>query len=345
MALKFPFSDAPGKNQLVDIHDDVKWLRSPLPLSLDHINCYLLRDGDGWAIVDTGMNVEVTRNHWLDIVETHLKGAPITKVFVTHQHPDHVGLAGWLCRTFEASLFMTETEYLCSRVYTTNSQSDPFWETDEYFESTNMSKDTRAGLRKSNSFNDSVSAMPPCFHRIKDLQSIRVGNYDWQAITTRGHAPEHLSLYCAELDLLISGDQVLPRITSNVSITSINPHDSPLTDWYLAHEKVESLVPDTVTVLPAHELPFIGLHERLKAVIEHHDERVEKLFELCETGQDAQALTTQLFERELDHFQNYLAVGECLAHLNMMIEQGRITRSLKGKVYLYQQSRQESSLN
>ena len=336
MSLVFPFPDAPQRNQTIDICPEVKWLRSPLPLTLDHINCYLIKDGDGWAIVDTGMNVEVTRKHWETIISTQLNNAPITKVIVTHQHPDHVGLAGWLCREHKAPLLMSESEYLCSRMYFSHGQADAYWEVEEFFSRSAMNKDTIKGLMESNNFYETVYELPPSFHRVKEGQLVTIGDHQWLAINTRGHSPEHLSLYCEALDIYISGDQVLPKITSNVSITSVFPESSPLADWYEAHERIPTIVPDSVLVLPAHEKPFKGLHYRLADVIAHHEERLDKLMALCQEPLNAQQLTIKLFERELDAFQNYLAVGECLAHVHFLLDQGKINRSLVDGVYYYQ---------
>lgn len=336
MALVFPFEEAPQKYQAVDICPEVKWIRSPLPLTLDHINCYLIKDGDGWAVVDTGMNVEITRQHWGRIIAEQLNNAPITKVIVTHQHPDHVGLAGWLCREHKAKLYMSQGEYLCSRMYFSHGQAESYWEVDEFFARSAMSELTVKGLVESNNFYETVFELPPSFHKIRDEQKITIGDHQWIAINTSGHAPEHVSLYCPTLDLYISGDQVLPRITSNVSITSVFPDSSPLCDWYDAHEKIPTVVPDSVLVLPAHEKPFKGLHQRLKDVIAHHDERLDKVLTLCHQPQNAQELTIKLFERELDAFQNYLAVGECLAHLHYLMERDQINRSLVDGLYLYQ---------
>ena len=331
----FPFATPPSDNEIVEIAPGVKWLRSPLPLSLDHINCYLLKDGDGWCVVDTGMNSKPARDNWLGVVEQHCDNLPIKRVIVTHQHPDHVGLAGWLCASFRARLLMSEQEYLCSRVYLNYGQADSSWEVEEFFKRSAMSSHTLDGLTTSNNFYDSVSALPGSYHQLKDAQLLSIGDHEWEVIITRGHAQAHVSLYCQALDLYISGDQVLPRITSNVSVISSAPESSPLTDWYEAHEIVAQRVPDTVLVLPAHELPFYGVQQRLRDVIDHHEERLERIVAICDTPKNAQVITNLLFEKEFDSFQNYLAVGECLAHIHRLMEQGKITRTLESDVYLY----------
>lgn len=342
MSLHYPFQQPPGQGEVVDITPDVKWLRSPLPLSLNHINCYLLRDnspqGSGWCVLDTGMNGDEARQQWLDVIEGQLNGEPITRVIVTHHHPDHVGLAGWLCDHHRVSLYMTEAEYFYTRTLNSDTQQEHYWEAAQYFDRTGISKDDRNALLVNKHYNHLVSSVPTCFRRVKDGDTLTIGAHQWEAITTRGHSPEHLSLYCRELDILISGDQVLPEITSNVSVTPTQSTDNPLQDWIAAHTKIEQRVPDSVLILPAHQLPFKGLHQRLRAVVAHHEERLDAILALLTEPKSAQQITRELFDKSLESFQNFLAVGEVVAHLHYLLEQGRAKRELIGHMYYYEPS-------
>ena len=343
MSLRYPFQQPPGKGEAVTITPDLKWLRSPLPLSLNHINCYLLRDegpqGEpGWCILDTGMNGEAAKQQWLDVIESQLDGDPITRVIVTHHHPDHVGLAGWLCDNYQVPLYTTETEYFYTRAFNAEQRAQPYWEVKRYFDQTGISETDRQALLANQDYNHLVSGVPSAFHRIKDGDHIQIGRYSWEAITTRGHAPEHLCLYCREQDILISGDQVLPGITSNVSVTPTQPLANPLQYWMQAHAIMAARVPDSVLILPAHQLPFYGLHERLSAVVDHHNERLDALLALMQPPKTAQQLTRELFDKSLDSFQNFLAVGEVVAPLYYLMEQGRAKRELTGQVYYYEPS-------
>lgn len=344
MSLSFPFSQPPGSGDVVEITPDVKWLRSPLPMSLDHINCYLLRDTEkdgvqGWCVVDAGMNGDAARQQWLDVIEGQLPGERISRVIATHHHPDHVGLVGWLCDQFQVPLFMTEGEYfhtVAFNAFNSVSREQPYWEEQQYFDRTGISEADRKVLLANQDYNHLVSPVPSSFHRLRDGMRVKIGCHQWQVITTRGHAPEHLCLYCAEQGILISGDQVLPGITSNVSVSPTQPDDNPLRDWIDAHETVRQRVPDTVLVLPAHQMPFYGLHQRLTAVVDHHRERLDALVDLMSPPKTAQQLTKELFKRELEAFQNFLAVGEVVAHLHYLLEQGLIRRELRGDVYYYE---------
>lgn len=335
MTLQYPFSEPPGKGSAVAIDNDIKWLRTPLPLSLNHINCYLLRDGDGWAVVDTGMNSEAARAQWLAVIDNELQGAPLTRVFVTHHHPDHVGLAGWLCDRFQIPLWMSESEYFHTCAFNAPRRMRPYWQVEQYFLQAGMSLESQQSLYANDDYNHMVSEVPASYHRLTDQQTICIGGRDWIAITSRGHAPEHLSLYCPQLNIYLSGDQLLPKITSNVSVSPTVPDADPLGDWLLAHERLPRLLPDDALVLPAHQLPFKGVHTRLRQVVEHHEQRMDRLQQLCAIPQTAQQLTVKLFERQLDAFQNFLAVGECLAHLHRLLLLGRVQRTLQNGVHYF----------
>lgn len=336
MSLFYPLERPPGKAEIVDITPDIKWLRSPLPLSLNHINCYLLRDDNGWCVLDTGMNGDAAKQQWLDVLEANLKGESISRVIVTHHHPDHVGLAGWLCDNYQVPLYMTETEYLYTRTLNAETRSQPYWEVTRYFNQTGISQTDRNALLANEDYNHLVSSMPTAFHRLKDGDIITIGPHQWEAITTRGHAPEHLCLYCREQDILISGDQVLPEITSNVSVSPMLPEDNPLQYWLEAHNIMASRVPDSVLVLPAHQLPFKGLHARLQAVVEHHHERMQAIVNLLDQPKTAQEITGELFNKVLESFQNFLAVGEVVAHLHYLLKAGTVKRELVGLMYYYE---------
>lgn len=344
-SLDYPFTNAPGEaTYTVVLQSDanqralIKWLRSPLPMSLNHINCYLLRDGDGWCAVDTGMNGEASKKHWLNIIEGELEGLPISRVIVTHHHPDHVGLAGWLCDSHQAPLYMSEKEYFYTLAFNAPIRKQPYWEVETYFNRCGISQSDRKALLADQDYNHLVTEVPSSLHQLSDGGHLQIGDHQWEIISTRGHCPEHICLYCKQLDILISGDQVLPKITSNVSVSPSIPNDNPLKNWLEAHDIVKERVPDSVLVLPAHQLPFKGLHKRLQQVVEHHEHRLDELEKLCIKPHTAQELTYELFDRKLEPFQNFLAVGECIAHLHYLMYQNRIEQTQEGEHFIYRQA-------
>lgn len=329
-SLTYPFDDLPAAGTTRVIAPGIKWLQMPLPFALDHINLYLLEDGDGWVLVDTGIRGDKTRDFWLQIFDNELDRKPITRVIATHMHPDHLGQAGWLCRHFNAPLLMSRTEYFYARTFSNENARVLPPEAIQFYERGGIPEPILAEIRSRGwgGFSNNVEPLPIGYHRLIDNQVLTIGGRQWRVVTGSGHSPEHVCLYCDELDVLISGDQVLPRITSNVSVNANEPEEDPLHYWLDSHHKFLSLLPDTAFVLPSHNRPFYGLHARLLYLIEHHEDRMLACEEKCVTPQTAHDLLPVMFSRELDSFQIMLALGECIAHLHCLMGRGRLERFL-----------------
>jgi glyoxylase-like metal-dependent hydrolase (beta-lactamase superfamily II) len=327
--VRYPIETPPAPGKTIEVAPGVRWLQMPLPFSLNHINLYLIEDGDGWAIVDTGIRDEGVQETWEEIFANEMDGKPVTKVIVTHMHPDHIGNAGWLCRRWDVELFISRTEFYHSR--------GVMAEQDRGFSEVAMRFYHRSGLDQkvmdeirdagTGNYKRTTELLPFGYRRLLDGDTLRLGDRDWEVITGSGHSPEHVCLYARDLDVLISGDQVLPRITSNVSVHPMEPEENPMKFWIASHHKFKGL-PSTAYVLPAHNRPFYGLHDRLDYLIHHHEDRMEALEEACMEGQIAVDLLPVLFERELDSFQMMLAIGECYAHLHCLMDRGRMERTI-----------------
>ncbi len=335
--LSYPWDELPPAGTTSEVAPGVRWLQMPLPFALDHINLYLIDDGDSWAIVDTGIRGDETRGYWEQIIANELDGKPIGKVIVTHMHPDHVGQAGWLSRHFNAEFWMSRGEYYYARAIE-GSSSDEFQDAAiDFFRMGGLPQKTLDHIRKSRwgNYHKSVEPIPIGYRRLIDGDALTIGGNEWRIVTGSGHSPEHACLYCEELGLLISGDQVLPRITSNVSVNPNEPEENPLKFWLASHEKFMGL-PDTVLVLPSHNKPFFGLHARLQYLIDHHEDRMLAVEEECTTAKTAYELLPVMFERELDDFQMTLALGECLSHLHLLMDRGRLSREMSADgIYRY----------
>ena len=169
--------------------------------------------------------------------------------------------------------------------------------------------------------------MPTGYERLVDGQILTIGQHDWRVVVGSGHSPEHVCLYCAALKIMISGDQILPIITSNVSVHPTEPNANPLKDWMESHDRFLATPADTL-VLPAHNLPFYGVRERLRGLISHHDDRMLAIEEACVEPQMAKDLLPVLFARELDARQMMMALGEAIAHLHLLMHRNRIDRTL-----------------
>jgi glyoxylase-like metal-dependent hydrolase (beta-lactamase superfamily II) len=324
--LRFPIDTPPSLGETRLIAPGILWLRMPLPFALDHINLWLLEDGAGWTIVDAGYALPETRAAWERIFAADLGGRPVVRVIVTHYHPDHVGLAGWLCDRWRAPLWITEKEWLYARVM--SRPSDDFGPSRREFArcaGLDVASSELFGDREK-SYRRGVPSVPPAFCRLADGMAFSIGGRKWRVIVGEGHAPELACLYCAELGVLISADQVLPKISPNVSLQAHEPTGNPLFLYLASLARLRSEVPPETLVLPSHNLPFYGLHARIDELRAHHQARCEELLTALTCPLSAVDLLPVLFHRPLDAHQTAFALGEALAHLHYLEARGRIAR-------------------
>ncbi|MDX1734580.1 MAG: MBL fold metallo-hydrolase [Halioglobus sp.] len=318
----------PQPGEAFQVAEGVYWARFSMPMSLDHINLWLLEDDDGWTVVDTCLNMSSARQTW----ETHFAGImgnkPVTRVICTHLHPDHVGLAGWITERFDCRLWMSREEFLMCRAMAADTGRSAPDVAIRYYRAAGYDEEQLDLYRsKFGNFGRAISALPDSFRRLVDRETITIGGRYWQVIVGRGHSPEHVTLYCPALKLLISGDQVLPRITPNVSVFPTEPEGNPLEEWLRSSARLREMLPDDLLVLPAHEAPFYGLHVRLSQLIESHREDLNSLFHFLREPRRAVDCFPPLFTREIDEASLGLATGETMAHLNCLLARRRIARS------------------
>jgi glyoxylase-like metal-dependent hydrolase (beta-lactamase superfamily II) len=324
--VRYVFDDRPQTGATMRVANGVAWLRMPLPFSLSHINLWLLEDGDSWTVVDTGVHLEASEQVWQQTVDTVLGGKPISRVIATHLHPDHAGCAGWLCARFDATLWMARDEYRLFRLLTDHTQSSSDDAGDAFYTAAGFSTDALQHHRQVlGMFNKLVSPLPDDYVRLQDGDLVDIGGHQWQVIVGRGHSPEHACLYCADQNLLISGDQLLPTISSNVSVYPNEPTANPLHDWLSSLQYLKAKVPHDVNVLPAHGRPFRGAHERLDQLIAGHLEGLDKLELLCDEPRRAIDVFNALFRRDINHGNLVMATGEAVAHLNYLVSEQRVT--------------------
>ncbi len=324
--LEYPHSQIPMPGKTIQIATGVKWLRMPIPASLDHINLYLLEDNDGWFILDTGMGTSATKAQWHQIFAEELGNKPVKAVIVTHMHPDHIGQAGWLCEHWKVPLYMSQCEYECAKLAYAPASDTHIEETHLFYRSFGLT-DVEAGKRTDQWTQRlwPIAALPENYTELKAGDSINIGGNQWRILIGRGHSPGHLCLYCESLGLLISGDQILPEITSNVSVYPGVFEQDPLHHWLESLRQFFEL-PDETLVLPAHNQPFFGLHFRAESILNHHEEACAALEDACHTEKHGQQLLSVLFKRPLNSFETALAIGECSAHLNYLVNKQRLIR-------------------
>ncbi len=330
--LDYPYAAHPAPAQTVEIAPGVRWLTMPMGGSLTHINLYLLADRDGWWIVDTGLNNDETAGLWRQLFDSDMGGKPVVGVICTHFHPDHIGQCATLTEHFRCPLYMSRSEYYQARAFMGSGPGSHWsWQGQEFYERAGMPKSYLEGLQKAFSSRASdgmtMPTLPMGFQRLQDGDTLSIGEHEWRIVVGSGHSPEHACLYCADLKLFISGDQILPIITSNVSVHPTEPEANPLKDWMNSHDKLLSL-PEDLLVLPAHNLPFRGVRSRLRELIGHHEDRMLAVEEHCVEPAIAKDLLPVLFARELDPRQMMMALGEAIAHVHLLMHRNRLDREL-----------------
>ena len=325
--LTYPFGPPPASGEAVEVAPDVLWMRLAMPIALNHINVYAVRDGDGWALVDTGLAVLGTREEWNRLLAGPLGGAPVTRVICTHMHPDHIGLAGWLCDRFEAPLFMTRLEYVTARMLLADTgQPAPEAGAAFYHAAGWDAAQVEAYRTGYGQFGKVVSPMPAGFVRLREGDRLAIGGRDWRVIIGEGHSPEHACLWREDDGVVLGGDQILPKISSNVSVWPTEPDADPLGDWLDSLERMKAVFPDEVLVLPSHGEPFRGVHVRLDALIRGHRTALRRLERTLRTPCRAVDTFPALFARPVGDGVRGMATGESLAHLNYLHRRGRASR-------------------
>jgi glyoxylase-like metal-dependent hydrolase (beta-lactamase superfamily II) len=305
----------------------VYWLRMPLPFALDHINLWLLEDGEGWTAVDSGIGRAEVRALWEQHFVTTMGGRPLERVIVTHYHPDHMGLATWLSERFDTRVWTTEAEFLTAQLVHARTGAWRGGGLGRHYAAHGLDETTiDALLSRGNTYAFGVPEVPGSFYRIRAGDVVAIGRHRWRVMIGYGHAPEHACLYSRELGVLISGDQVLPRISTNVSVWPTEPEGNPLGLYLSSLDQFEQL-PAATLVLPSHNLVFRGLHGRVQALRAHHRERLEELLAACRQPRTAADMLPVLFRRKLDLSGTFFAMGESIAHLNHLWHRGRLSRS------------------
>lgn len=329
-AMAYPFGAVPEPGQALQIAPGVLWLRMRLPMkALNHINVWALEDGHGWTLVDTGMQTPDTVADWQRAFAGALAGRPVTRVICTHMHPDHIGMAGWLTRQHDCRLWTTRLEYVTCRMLVADTGREAPADGVRFYHAAGWDDAALEHYRaRFGGFGKAVYALPDSYRRVVDGEALAVGDCIWRAVVGRGHSPEHLCLHCPELRLLISGDQVLPRITSNVSVFPTEPDADPLAEWLASLASIKQRVTDDVLILPSHNEPFLGLHARLHALIEGHEQRLARLATELATPRRAVDVFGLLFRRHVGVDMLSMATGESVAHLNCLIIRGLVVREL-----------------
>lgn len=336
-ALSFPFAETPAPGALAAVGEGIRWLRMPLPFDgLDHINLYVLDGATGYTLLDSGIGTDEARDVWRCLLAGPLSDKPVERVVITHFHPDHAGLAGWLVEETGAPLHMTRSEYFYARTFQLEGHKHPPEEVLRFFERAGMSRQALGKMKKAryDNYARATAKMPLSYRRLRGGDRMASDGRDWEIHIGSGHSPEHACLFEPQARILVSGDQILPRITSNVGVWPGEPYANPLADWLASIDHFRGL-PDDTLVLPAHHDPFYGLHIRLEEIRRAHMRRLRGLIEHCAEPRSAIEAFPALFKRRLKGMDFVLATAESLAHLHFLEAGGYLERRIEGRVHRF----------
>jgi glyoxylase-like metal-dependent hydrolase (beta-lactamase superfamily II) len=335
----YPFAEPPEPGTTMEVAPGVRWVRMPLPFSLKWINLWLLEDGDGWTVVDTGIPNSETKAHWRTIFEKELQGKPVKRVIVTHMHPDHIGLAGWMTKKWQCDLWISRLEYVTCRMLVADTGREAPEAGVKFYRACGWSQEELDRyVDKFGGFGKAVSQLPDAYHRLSDGDEIQIGGRTWRIVTGCGHSPEHACLWQPDINVFIAGDQILPRISSNVSVFPTEPEADPLKDWIDSCRKLKGIIPEGVLVLPAHNEPFYGAHKRLDSLVEGHETALSRLLTRLDTPKRAVDLFGAVFARAIGPDVLGMATGETIAHLNCLKGRGQVVSEQDGGTTLYRRA-------
>ena len=325
--IRYPWETPPAEGEAIEVADGILWLRLPLPMALDHVNVYALDDGESRTLIDTGVHSRRSVALWEKILAGPLGGKPVTRVILTHHHPDHVGMAGWFMAR-GAELVTTRTAMLMSRMLTLDEQERPTPETLRFWRHCGMERriyDERAETRPFN-FADIVHPIPLGYTRIKEGDRLHAAGRDWDVRIGNGHAPEHATLWSTDGTLILAGDQILPSISSNIGVYATEPEADPVSDWIEACERLSAHATTEQLALGGHKLPFRGVPTRLRQLIDNHHGALSRLEDFLSEPRTAAECFPPLFMRRISDGEYGLALVEAMAHCLHLWHEGRAER-------------------
>ncbi|MFL2812475.1 MAG: MBL fold metallo-hydrolase [Paracoccaceae bacterium] len=332
--IKFPVEIFPTDKKVFKIQEGVYWVKLILPSMISHVNAYILDDTDGITIVDTGLSCNSCINSWRYILRNDFKNRDVKRVIVTHHHPDHMGLMGWFKENFNTEVWTSRSSWLTGRMLTLDYKKVVSKESLNFWVSSGMSSELleKKRIEKPFNFGDFVKKIPLGYRRIVEDEELMIGNKKWFVKLTDGHAPEQVILFCPDLKIFISADQLLPGISPNISVYPTEPTADPLSEYLKSCDKLLKVKDLDYLVLPGHNLPFYGLNIRIKQIVDHHKSALKRIEEYIDKNpKSAYDIFPALFKRKIKDSEMVLALGESVAHLNYLFNNGIIKREINEK--------------
>jgi len=335
--LRFPWEDPPAAGEIIEVAEGILWIRPPLPMRLDHVNCYALDEGDHWTLVDTGMNTEAGREAWEAVLGGPLRGKPIGRIVITHHHPDHIGLLGWFAERFDVEIWATRLGYMMARMMHMDVQDHPSPEQVDFRRRAGQPEDGVAEYAAEPAWNFSrvVAPLPIGFCALRDGGTMEMGGRSWTIRFGHGHAPDHATFWTD--DIVLAGDQIIPGISSNIGVWALEPEANPLQDWLDSCRRLRGVADNSdALILPGHKLPFHGVDFRLAQLIENHESALRRILDALADGpRTAAEMFLPVFKRDIRGSQYGLALAESVAHMNYLHQGGAVSRTSKDEAWVY----------
>ena len=331
MPMRFPWPEPPASGEAIEVAKGVLWIRLPLPMVLDHVNIYALDEGDSWSIVDTGMHTQRSVELWESVLAGPLQGKPVSRVILTHHHPDHVGMAGWLMARFGAELVTTRTAWLMARMLILDQEERTTEELLQYWRRAGMDTEIYEARKNERPYNfaDACHPLPVGYTRLMQDDVFHAAGRSWDVHIGNGHAPEHLTLWSRDDNLVIAGDQIISSISPNIGVYATEPEADPVGEWMESCERLSGLAREDHLVLSGHKTPFTGLPVRMRQLQENHDGCLDRLRAHLGTPKTAAECFAPLFKRKIDQGIYGLALVEAVAHINHLHHLGEVTRTMR----------------
>lgn len=323
-SIEFPFADYPAPGTATQVADGIFWFSTPVPfVSLKQINLWLLRDGPGWTMIDCGYGKQDVREQLEQVWSKVLEGRPVTRLIITHFHPDHAGNSAYICRRWGLRPWMSQAEWLTAHLARIDQDTDAMTSRAIFYRRHGLDEALVSQfLSEVLPYKDGVD-LPPDYRRLHNGDELAIDGGQWRVIVGGGHSPEHVSLYSSERRILIAGDQILPAITTNVSTWSTEPEFDAVGAFLATCKTFLDLLHADTLVLPSHRKPFFNARRRLQELSVHHAERLNLILA---AGHEIAAgdLIGTLFRSGLDGHQIGFAMGEAIAHLNHLVALGHL---------------------
>lgn len=341
---------APLAGAAVAVVPGLWWARLPLSTNIAHVNVYILEDKNHeLTLIDTGSRTDACRVALASVLAHEpFVGKKLTRLIVTHYHPDHIGLAGELCGgaapaladCHELDLWCTRTCWLTARMGQMDRRTVPHESQIEFVERAGMNGMALAAFRRHppSTFPDLVAPLPFRYRRIQEGDVLKIGSRQWTVRVGHGHAAEHATLWSDD-GLAITGDQVLPGVSSNLSVSASEPEADLVTEWLQSCQKIQWLADSDTLCLPGHHFPFYGIPFRCQQLMDTTESILERLWESLRRPQTAMECLTTVYRRPLKPAEIGPFLAETFGFLQHLRKQQRVRREKSaGGAYLWRQN-------